>query len=101
MGPAASLTLPNSTGKRTSTMRFVYSITSVSITRHIVGYSRGAAIASRIVAQRPRRARSVVFGGWGTDNPVQKLDPSECESTAAALERGEPPIMLLRALETP
>jgi pimeloyl-ACP methyl ester carboxylesterase len=68
---------------------------------HIVGYSRGASIASRIVAQRPRRARSVVFGGWGTDNPVQKLDPSECEAAAVALERGEPPIALLRAVVTP
>jgi pimeloyl-ACP methyl ester carboxylesterase len=68
---------------------------------HIVGYSRGASIASRIVTQQPRRARSVVLGGWATDNPVQKLDPSECESAAAALERGDPPMPLIRAVATP
>jgi pimeloyl-ACP methyl ester carboxylesterase len=32
---------------------------------HMVGYSRGASIAARLVAQQPRRVRSVVFGGWG------------------------------------
>jgi pimeloyl-ACP methyl ester carboxylesterase len=66
---------------------------------HIVGYSRGASIASRIVAQQPRRVRSVVFGGWGIDNPIEALEPSECASAAVALERGEIP--LLRALTVP
>ena len=68
---------------------------------HIVGYSRGASIASRIVAQQPRRVRSVVFGGWGMDNPVETLNPSECKSAAAALERGEFPVELLRAITLP
>jgi pimeloyl-ACP methyl ester carboxylesterase len=68
---------------------------------HIVGYSRGASIAIRIVVHRPQRARSVVFGGWGTDNPVQKLDSAECESVAAALERGDPPIPLFRGVAAP
>jgi pimeloyl-ACP methyl ester carboxylesterase len=65
---------------------------------NVVGYSRGSKIASHLVAQHPSRLRSVVFGGWGVDNPVETLSLEDCLATADSLARGAFPVPLARAL---
>ena len=71
----------------------------LSITRaHIVGYSRGAWIASRLVVQQSPRVRSAVFGGWGVDDPVETMPRSDCMANAEAIEQGKPQVLLQRAL---
>ena len=70
----------------------------LSLTRaHLLGYSMGASIASRLVAQQPRRVRSAVPGGWGAGNPLETLTTSECESSARAMEQGQTPESWTRA----
>lgn len=72
----------------------------ISIERaHVVGYSRGSMIASRLVDQHPDRVRSVVFGGWATDNPVSTLSLADCQAAADELARGAFPLPLMRALQ--
>jgi pimeloyl-ACP methyl ester carboxylesterase len=66
---------------------------------NVVGYSRGSNIASQLVARHPKRVRSVVFGGWGIDNPVETLSLEDCLATADSLARGAFPVPLARALQ--
>jgi pimeloyl-ACP methyl ester carboxylesterase len=65
---------------------------------HIVGYSRGGWIASRVVLQQSLRVRSAVLGGWGVDDPIDTMPLSDCLAIAEAIEQGKPPVLLLRAL---
>ena len=66
---------------------------------NVVGYSRGAEIASQLVVRQPNRLRSVVFGGWGVDNPVETLSREDCLAAADALARGAFPEPLAQALQ--
>lgn len=68
---------------------------------HIVGYSRGAGIASRVVTRHPDRVLSIVLGGWGVDNPVEALSWEDCLVTVDLLAHGAFPTPLLRALQMP
>jgi pimeloyl-ACP methyl ester carboxylesterase len=68
---------------------------------HVVGYSRGANIASRFTTRYPGRVRSVVFGGWGVANPVATLTREDCLVTSDLLARTEYPLPLMRALGPP
>lgn len=68
---------------------------------HVVGYSRGAGIAGRMVTRYPDRVRSVVLGGWSVDNPVETLSREDCLATVDLLAQGAFPLPLLRALQTP
>jgi pimeloyl-ACP methyl ester carboxylesterase len=65
---------------------------------HVVGYSRGSMIASRLVAQHTDRVRSVVFGGWAVSNPVSMLTLPDCQAVADSLSQGEYPLPLVRAV---
>jgi pimeloyl-ACP methyl ester carboxylesterase len=65
---------------------------------HVVGYSRGSNISSKLLAQHPNRVRSVVFGGWGVANSVDTLSLADCLVAADSLERGAFPHALARAL---
>lgn len=66
---------------------------------HVVGYSRGAEIASRAVTQYPNRFRSVSLGGWGIDNPIDTLSREDCLATGELLAQGAFPLPLIRALQ--
>ena len=65
---------------------------------HIVGYSRGGWIASRLVVQQSPRLRSVVLGGWGVDDPIETMPVSDCMANADAIEQGKPQVLIQRAL---
>ncbi len=65
----------------------------------VVGYSRGSEIASHLVAQHPKRVRSVVFGGWGVDNPITTLSLADCLAAVDDLAGGAFPRPLARALQ--
>jgi pimeloyl-ACP methyl ester carboxylesterase len=65
---------------------------------HIVGYSRGGWIASRLVVQHSPRLRSAVLGGWGVEDPIETMPLSDCMANADAIEQGKPPALMLRAL---
>lgn len=68
---------------------------------HVIGYSRGAQIASRIVERYPSRVRSLVMGGWAVNNPIDSLSREECLSTADLIAQGAFPTPLVRALTPP
>lgn len=68
---------------------------------HVVGYSRGGGILSRLVAQYPNRVRTAVFGGWATGNPIDMLSRSDCLATAELLRSESFPVPLVRALGPP
>jgi pimeloyl-ACP methyl ester carboxylesterase len=68
---------------------------------HVVGYSRGAQIAGRIVGRFPSRVRSLVMGGWAVNNPVETLSRADCLKTAELLAQGAFPAPLMRALSPP
>ena len=47
----------------------VRSLDHLAVSRaHLLGYSMGATIASRLVVQQPRRVRSAILGGWGAES---------------------------------
>jgi pimeloyl-ACP methyl ester carboxylesterase len=72
---------------------------NLSIPRaHIVGYSRGAWIASRFVVQQSPRVRSAILGGWGVDDPIEAMPLSECMANAESIEQGKPQVIVARAV---
>jgi len=68
---------------------------------HVVGYSRGGGILSRLVAQYPNRVRRAAFGGWGTGNPIDMLSRPDCLATAELLRSESFPVPLVQALQPP
>ncbi|MDT8451025.1 MAG: alpha/beta hydrolase [Wenzhouxiangellaceae bacterium] len=67
---------------------------------HVVGHSRGASIASRLVVRYPARIRSVVFAGWAVGNPVDTLPVDQCRAIADSIAESELPSDLMRALQS-
>ncbi len=65
---------------------------------HVVGYSMGATVAGKLLANHPERLLSVTFGGGG---PVVRLSPEDSEvidATAASLEQGYGCVPLVMSL---
>jgi pimeloyl-ACP methyl ester carboxylesterase len=65
---------------------------------HVVGYSRGGWVASRVVVQQSPRVRSAVLGGWGVEDPIETMPLSDCMANADAIEQGKPMVLIARAV---